>query len=69
MAINRSSIASTPLNQSTDVAIQMLATRPDVNEVFTTLVEPNILVGYYNGFTQRVELYVTNAAGNRYLRV
>ena len=69
MAINRSSIASTPLNQATDVAIQMLATKPDVNEVLTTLVEPNVLVGYYNGYTKRVELYVTNAAGNRYLRV
>ena len=69
MAINRSSIASVPLNQSTDVAIQMLATRPDTTEVLETSVQPNMLVGYYNGYTQRVELYVTNAAGNRYFRV
>lgn len=69
MAINRSFIGTTPLNEATDVAIQMLSTRPDTNVVLDPVITPNILVGFYNGSTDRVELYIVNSAGNRYLRV
>ena len=69
MGINRSSFNSVPLNQSTNVAIQMLADKPDVDIILETLVEPNILYGFYNGATDRVELYVTSASGNRYIRI
>lgn len=69
MAIERSLIGTTPLNQATDVAIQMVSSRPSTSTTIDPPVTPNVLLGYYDGFADRVELYVTNAAGNRYLRV
>lgn len=69
MAIERSFVGTTPLNEATDVAIQLLSAPPSTTGTIDPPVTPNVLVGYYNGTTDRVELYVTNAAGNRYLRV
>ena len=69
MAIERSLIGTTPLNEATDVAIQLLSAPPSTFGTIDPPVAPNVLVGYYNGSTDRVELYITNAAGNRYLRV
>lgn len=69
MPINRSSISAQPIKENTDVAIQMTATRPDTGAFFSSPVAPNILSGYYDSFTDQVELYIIDPSGNRYVRV
>ena len=68
MAINRSSFSAQSISENTDIAINMLPSPPS-EDVLDTLVTPNILHGFYNDATGMVQLYVTNAAGNRYIRV
>jgi len=69
MPINSSSIGSAPAT-SQDVAfvIELLQARPTVGVQFTPTRPPGQLVGYYNGATDTVELYVVNANGNRFYR-
>lgn len=69
MAINRSFISTQDITQNTSVVIQLVSSRPDVNAFLQTPVEPNILMGYYDPTRGVVELYVTDQAGRRYLRV
>ena len=69
MAINRSSISAEPISQNYDVAIKMLATPPDVQQILSPAVVPNILHGYYNDALGIVELYVTSFDGTRYIRI
>lgn len=69
MAINRSSISAQPIRENADVAIEMKATRPDTSVFFASPVAPNILSGYYDAFTDQVELYIIDPTGNRYVRI
>lgn len=69
MAINRSIISAQDIRTNYDVAIQILAERPDVNEVLAEAVDPNVMVGFYNNASGYVELYVTDPSGLRYVRV
>ena len=69
MAINRSSLSAQDIATNYDVAIELMTTRPDVNEVLTTAVAPGVMVGFYNNALGVVELYVTDPSGLRYIRV
>ena len=69
MAINPSQLAAQPIYTNYDVTIQMLSQRPKVGAYNTTADTPNKLVGYYDGFSDSVELYIVDATGYRYLRV
>ena len=69
MAINRSSLSSQSLKQNTDVTLELLVTRPVENVYLDTPVTPNRMVGYYNYSLNRVELFVTDATGYRYIKV
>ena len=69
MAINRSSLSAQDIATNYDVAIELVTTRPDVNEVLTTAVAPGVMVGFYNNALGVVELYVTDPSGLRYIRV
>ena len=69
MAINPSQLSATPITTNFYVAIEFLAQRPSSNEYLTTPDTPNKLVGYYDGVTDYVELYVVDKSGYRYLRV
>jgi len=69
MAINRTSFSTENLATDHDVAIQMVATRPDPQETLVTPVNPNIMIGYYNTSLNVVELFISNSGGTQYLKV
>jgi hypothetical protein len=69
MAINPSAIASQNVQDNPVFALEILTTQPVAGEVFSPLRSPGQLVAWYNGSTERFELYVVNRAGNRFLKV
>ena len=69
MAINRSSFTTESLTTNHDIAIQMVALRPDPQEPLVTPVKPNIMVGFYNTSLNVVELFISNSSGTQYLKV
>lgn len=70
MAINGSAI-KTVLAESADakLVIEMLTTQPQAGSTFSPPRPPGQLVGFYNGSTDSVELYVVSASGLRFFRV
>lgn len=69
MAINPSQLGTTPVEQNYDVAIEMLQQRPSAGTYQQTQDTPNKIVGYYDSQTDRVELYIVDNTGYRYLKV
>ena len=69
MAVNRSFISTQDISQVTNVTIEIVATRPDMNTLISPPETPNRMVGYYNGTGDFVELYVVDASGLRWIRV
>ena len=69
MAINPSQLSAQPIEQNNDIAIEMLTVRPTVGVQQPTSDTPNKLVGYYDGLTDQVELYVVDNSGYRYLKI
>lgn len=68
MAINPSQFTAQPITQNYDATIKLLAQRPVAGAYNDTADTPNILVGYYDGLSDTVELYVVDSSGHRYLR-
>ena len=69
MGINRSSFSAEPLSQNTDVTIRLVSARPNTAETLEVPVQPNILTGFYNDATDEMELYISDFAGLRYIKV
>jgi hypothetical protein len=69
MAINRTSISSQDIRNNTDIAVELLATRPTIGEYLDTPVTPGILCAFINTSTGYVELYLTDPTGRRYLPI
>ena len=69
MAINRNSFTAQPLTENSDITLELLQTRPDVDAYLETPVTPNKMVGYFNNLVGGVELYLTDATGHRYIGV
>jgi len=68
--INPSSINSKPIQQAeSDIKIEMLQEPPTINKKFRPFRTPGQLVGYYNGSTGSVELFLVSADGDSFLRV
>ena len=61
MGINRSVISAQPISANYDVAIRMVADRPDVNAVLEQPTDPNIMVASTTTLGV-VELFVTDLA-------
>jgi hypothetical protein len=72
MTINNPSI-STSDNASEAQAwrIEMTDTMPEINPNYfiSPPVTPNRVYGWYNGASDMVELFMTNSAGNGYVRI
>jgi hypothetical protein len=51
--------------------LEMVDSQPDISPTafISPPVTPNRLYGWYNGASDMVELFMTNSAGNRYVRV
>ena len=71
MAINRVSIASQNIEENYDTTIEVYSTRPDTDEVLDddNLLPPGKIIGYFNGASGFVELYVVSGDGRRFFRV
>ena len=69
MAINRVSFSAEPLTQNTSVTLELLRVRPSESEYLDTPVAPNRMVGYFNNSIGRVELFITDPSGRRYIKV
>lgn len=69
MAINRVSFTSESVKTNTDVTIELLVTRPVEGEYLVTAVAPNRMVGYYNNAINKVELFISDPTGHRYIKV
>ena len=69
MAINRVSLTSSSITENTDSIIEIRTTRPDPNGFIDPPDVPGRIIGYYNGSTDRVELYIVAPSGTSLLRV
>ena len=69
MAINRNSFTAQSLTENSDITLELLQVRPDVNAYYETAFAPNKMVGYFNNLVGGVELYITDATGRRYIRI
>jgi hypothetical protein len=69
MAINRVSIGSQSIKTNTDSVIEILYTEPDVNALIDPPDTPGKLVGYYDGNSDSVRLFIIDNSGLRYLKV
>lgn len=73
MTINNPSISTSDNSaRAQEFRLEMLTgTQPDVSPgAFLDPIQvPNRLYGWYNGSSDMVELFMTNSAGNRYIRV
>lgn len=69
MTVNPISISSQSVNENTDAVIEVVYTKPDTSAILATPQTPGKLVGYFNGATGFMELYVISNSGNRYLKI
>jgi hypothetical protein len=69
MAFSLPYIGSESYENSGDVRITMLTTRPDINEPMTTALPAGQLLGYYNATLDTVELYTIDSTGLNYIKV
>lgn len=69
MAINRSLLGSESIKTNTDSVIEVRTTEPDVFEILDPPDIPGRLVGYYNGSSGFVELYIVDGSGLRLLKI
>lgn len=69
MAINPSGIKSVEISQDANTCIQLLPTRPVEGAVFSPAKQPGLLVGFYNGVLDGVEIFVVDYTGTRYVRM
>lgn len=68
MAIQPSFIGSQPISQNTDTTISLLQARPTSDTIIDPPLDPGLLVGYYNGSLEAVELFIVSGDGTRYIK-
>lgn len=69
MAINRSSISTNSVEKYNGNTVEMLSSVPPSDGVLANKMQPGQLVGYYNGLSDVVQLYVVSGSGFRIMRV
>jgi hypothetical protein len=69
MAINSPGIGTEDVAQSYQLPIELATTRPSTTEAFVNPKIPGQLVGFYNGLTNSVDLYIVDVSGIRYLKI
>ena len=69
MAINRSSISAQSIRENTDLTIEILNELPNTSAYLDTPVTPNVLFGFYNHILDKVQLYVSDPTGRRFLKI
>ena len=69
MAINKSFVSTNSTERYNATSIEILSSEPPANGVLTVAKEPGQVVGYYNGTTDVVTLYVVLGSGLKMARV
>ena len=69
MAINRSFVSTNSTEKYNSTNIEILSSEPPLNGVLTVAKTPGQVVGYYNGTTDVVTLYVVLGSGLKMARV
>ena len=69
MAINRVSFTADSIKENYDATIEIRSTQPRNLQELDPPETPNKLVGYYNGATGYVELYVVDPSGTKMLKI
>lgn len=69
MAINRSSLSSQSISDNTESIIEIRESRPNTDTFLDPPDVPGRLIGYFNGSTGFVELYVVSGSGLNLLRI
>jgi len=69
MGINRTSLTSETIQSNTESVIEIREVRPVVGVDMDPPDIPGRLIGYYNGATGWVELYVVSGSGRRLYRI
>lgn len=69
MAINRSFISTQSTDKFGGSIVKMMVGSPPTNLALNPPLTPGQMIGYYNGTTDSVSLYVVSATGNNLLRV
>jgi len=69
MAINPSQLGTAAAADNILATVEFLQARPQQGVYNQTAEIPNKLFGYYDAFSDTVELYISDATGYRYLRV
>ena len=69
MAINRSSVSTNSVENYNGNTIEMLSSEPPSNGALSAYMQPGQLVGYYNGVSDVVQLFVVSGSGFRIMRV
>jgi hypothetical protein len=69
MAINKSYVATAEVTKYGASIIKILSEKPPVSGVLSTPMTPGPRVGYYDGISDTVLLYVVSGGGYRLLKV
>lgn len=69
MPINRVSFTAQSIKEDFDATIEIRTTQPRHNQFLDPPETPNKLVGYFNGATGYVELYVVDPSGQKMLKI
>ena len=69
MAINRSSVSTNSVEKYNGNTIEMLTSAPPSDGILSNYMQPGQLVGYYNGVSDVVQLFVVSGSGFRIMRV
>ncbi len=68
MSINPGYISSQPIDEDINVTISLLSTRPTPLTVIDPPQSPGLIVGFYNGSIDVVELFMVDGSGTRYIK-
>lgn len=69
MAINRSSLTSQSISENTESIIEIRDSKPNPEVALDPPDIPGRVIGYFNGATGFVELYVVSGSGLNLLRI
>lgn len=69
MAINRSSVSTNSVEKYNGNTVEMLTSAPPSDGILSSYMQPGQLVGYYNGVSDVVQLFVVSGSGFRIMRV
>lgn len=68
MSIQPPYISTQPITQGVSVVIEIINFRPNNAIFIDPPKDPGLMVGYYNGSIDAVELYIVDGSGRRYIK-